>query len=101
MRLLTKELEQRFASVGSQESASDPIIIAKFFNPTGAGSWFATEYNPEERCFFGYVTGLGSDELGYFSLDELTEFTGQFGLGIERDLFFGEKPLSAITKRHE
>lgn len=100
MQLLTKELEQRFAEVGSQEEITDPIIIAKFFNPTGAGTWYATEYNPKEKIFFGYVSIFGdhNDELGSFSLNELLEYKGQFNLGIERDLHFGEKPLSTIAK---
>ena len=34
MRLLTKELEKRFAKIGSQEEIEDPIVIVKFFNPT-------------------------------------------------------------------
>ena len=32
-------------------------------------------------------------EYGYVSLDELFEFKGQFGLGIERDKFFKPKSL--------
>jgi hypothetical protein len=102
MQLLTPEIEQRFAEVGRQEEVPDPIIIAKYFNPTGTGTWYATEYYPEDRTFFGWVSLFGGsdDELGYFSLDELLEFKGQFGLGIERDLYFGERPLSAVTKRH-
>lgn len=95
MQLLTKELESRFAKVGRQEEVTDPIIIAKFFNPTGLGTWYATEYIPEERCFFGYVE-LFEGELGYFSLDELSSFRGRFNLGIERDLHFGEQLLSTI-----
>ena len=46
MRLLTKTLERRFAKIGSQENAKDPLIIVKFFNPAGAGTWYATEYDP-------------------------------------------------------
>lgn len=41
MKLLTKEIINRFAKVGSQSESKDPIIIAKFFDPTGAGTWFA------------------------------------------------------------
>jgi len=100
MKLLTKELEQRFKEIGSQEGVKDPIIIAKFFNPTGIGYWFAYEYNPKEKIFFGYVSLFGdyNDELGYFSLAELETFKGKFGLGIERDLYFNEKPLSEVKK---
>jgi hypothetical protein len=98
MKLLTKELEKRFAKVGSQANTRDPVIIAKFFNPTGAGTWYATEYDQESRTFFGYVSIFGdwNDEWGSFSLDELESFKGMFGLGIERDLHFGEKRASQV-----
>ncbi len=99
VRLLTKQLEKRFAQVGSQEYKKDPVIVAKFFNPTGAGTWYATEYDPECRTFFGYVSIFGdhNDEWGYFSLDELESFTGAWGLGIERDLYWTERPASTVT----
>lgn len=73
----------------------DPLVIAKYFNPCGAGTWYATEYYPEERIFFGYASIFGGymDEWGYFSsLDELQSYRNPiFGIGIERDLYFGEK----------
>ena len=98
MKLLTKHLEKRFARVGSQENHADPVIIAKFFNPTGAGTWYASEYHPKTRSFFGYVSIFGdwNDEWGYFSLDELEAYRGKFGLGIERDRFFREERASRI-----
>ena len=101
MQLLTKALEQRFMQVGSQENNPDPLIIAKFFNPTGAGTWYATEYDPQTRTFFGFVSIFGdhSDEWGYFSLDELEADRGTFGLGIERDLYFREQPASQVIKQ--
>lgn len=102
MQLLTKEILARFAKIGSQENSNDPIIIAKFFNSTGAGTWYATEYDPAERNFFGYVSIFGdhNDELGYFSLDELESVKGRFGLGIERDRWWTEKKLSEVIKRN-
>ena len=30
---MTKELEARFAKVGSQEDVEDPIVVAKYFKP--------------------------------------------------------------------
>lgn len=99
MQLLTKELLKRFIQVGSQEDIKDPVVIAKFFNPTGAGTWFATEYDPKSQTFFGFVSIFGdwNDEWGYFSLKELEEYQGRFGLGIERDLYFGEKRISEVA----
>ena len=100
MRLMTKELEKRFSKVGSQEHVKDPMIIAKFFNPCGAGTWYATEYFPEEKLFFGYVSIFGdwNDEWGYFSLAELQSFKGPLGIGIERDLYFGEQKVSSVIR---
>ena len=113
MKLLTKQLLNRFEKVGRQENEKDPLVICKFFNPCGAGTWYATEYYPEEKNFFGYVSIFGGheDEWGYFSLDELQNFRGKFGieidgklhvskngLGIERDLYFEEKRFSEIKR---
>jgi len=99
MKLLTNELLKRFEQVGRQEEVADPIVVAKFFNPTGAGTWYATEYDPNGKMFFGYVSIFGdwNDEWGYFSLAELESYKGKFGLGIERDLYFGEKKISEVA----
>lgn len=102
MQLMTKKLEERFAQVGSQENVKDPIVIAKYFDPTGQGTWFATEYNPEDKVFFGYVSLFGdwNDEWGSFSLEELENVKGPLGIGIERDLFFEETLSSEIIKKY-
>jgi len=101
MKLLTKALEKRFSEVGSQADKPDPLVIAKFFNPAGAGTWYATEYDPRCRIFFGYVSIFGdhNDEWGSFGLKELEEVRGTFGLGIERDRWFQEKPISEIEPK--
>lgn len=101
MPLLTKELLTRFRQVGRQEDSTDPIVVAKFFNPTGAGTWYATEYDPETKMFFGFVSIFGdwNDEWGSFSLAELESYRGNFGLGIERDLYFKEKRISEVVPK--
>ena len=95
MKLLTKSLELRFKHTGKQQG-NNPVVIAKYFNPTGTGTWYATEYDPATKTFYGYVSIFGdyNDEWGYFTLAELEEFIGQMGLGIERDLYCGEKTIS-------
>jgi hypothetical protein len=99
MQLITKTLLKRFQEVGRQENVMDPVVVAKFFNPTGVGTWYATEYDPESKTFFGFVSIFGdwNDEWGYFSLAELESYRGRFGLGIERDLYFGEKRISEVA----
>jgi len=98
MKLLTKELIKQFEKIGNQENVKDPVVVAKFFNPTGAGTWYATEYYPQTQEFFGFVSIFGdhNDEWGYFSLSELESYRGKFGLGIERDLFFEPCPISQV-----
>ena len=101
MKLLTKALTKRFLEVGSQEEIYNPLVIAKFFNPSGAGTWLATEYSPEDQVFFGYVSIFGdqNDEWGYFSLKELASYSGAFGLGIERDRLFKETRIIDVMPK--
>jgi len=101
VRLMTKQLERRFAEVGDQSDQEDPVVVAKFFNPCGAGTWYATEYDPKAKVFFGYVSIFGdwNDEWGSFSLEELEAYRGPLGLGVERDLFFDEKPFSQVVTK--
>jgi hypothetical protein len=112
MKLLTKNLLEQFASIGCQDGTADPIVVAKFFNPGGPQTWYATEYEPETRAFFGYVQlgfGESCDEWGYFSLDELQDLrigqrlrlpSGQvfpFLVEIECDAHFDPKPMSEVV----
>ena len=97
MKLMTKEILNRIPALYAQEEATDPIVHVKFFAPWTNWTWYATEYDPEERIFFGRVDGFES-ELGNFSLDELESVNGPMGLKIERDASFGPKLLSECDK---
>ena len=90
MKLITLELEQRFAEVGDQSETKDPIIVAKFFDPCGSATWYATEYDKQTKISYGFVTGLFESEWGTFSIDELESIQRPFGLTIERDIHFNE-----------
>ena len=93
MKLLTEEIKKQFPALGETDTQADPIAIVKFFNPCGIGTWWACEYDPKSGIFFGKAD-LGYPELGTFSLEELQNYKGPMGLGIERDLYFTPKPLS-------
>lgn len=93
MKLMTKEIERKAPALYSTEKETDPRIVAKYFTPWTNWTWYMTEYDPVERLAFGLVEGF-EKELGYFSLAELESVKGPFGLGIERDLHFGEHRLS-------
>lgn len=95
--LLTKELQAQFAKVGRQESLGEnALVIAKFFHPIGRYTFYATEYDPALREFFGYTINA-AQEWGTTSLDEL-EQTVVRGLHVERDLHFTQVPLVQAVK---
>ena len=80
MKLLPKEILDKLPKLYSQEKkGGDAVVIVKFFTPWSSWTWYATEYDPVERTFFGLVDGF-EKELGYFSLDELADVTGPGGL---------------------
>ena len=81
-KLLTIANRKALPPLYSTEHQSDPVVQVKFFNPSGSWTWYATEFDGEDR-FFGYVVGQDK-ELGYFSLNELQNYRGRWGLGIER-----------------
>lgn len=96
MKLITEDFKSLMVKYpfGSQD-VSDPLVLAKFFNPCGAQTWLITEYEPESNCAFGYVMGMDCDELGYISMDELqTVKLCVPGMTIERDLYFNQNKLS-------
>jgi len=88
MKLFTKEILDKLPKLGATNEldAQDVKVPLKLFNPCGSQSWFITEYDPDEKLAFGYVTGMYEDELGYISIRELEELTLPFGLSIERDI---------------
>jgi hypothetical protein len=94
--LITKELRAKFPPLYANDG-KDPSavpVIAKFFTPTSSWTWYATEFDGEDR-FFGLVAGL-EKEFGYFSLAELESVRGPFGVGVERDKYFGSATLADV-----
>ena len=99
MKLITQNLIKRFNEVGDQSDANNPLIIAKFFDPVGSATWYATQYDLQRNNCFGYVTGLFNDEWGAFSIDELESLKRPFGLSIERDIHFSEIHFNELMKK--
>ena len=98
MKLLTPELEARFAAVGCQDGKGfDALAIARFFTPDSGWTWYATEYNPQRREFFGYIIGFEAG-MGYFGMDDMDAVRGPLDLPIARDLYFVEQTLREALK---
>lgn len=93
MKLLPDEVARKLPPLHSQEEqGEEAIAVVKFFTPWSSWTWYASEYDPEERIFFGFVRGI-EPEYGYFSLDELEEIRGPGGFKVERDRYWIPKPL--------
>ena len=83
---------------GDTTDLTDPMALIKLFDPTGSWSWYITDYDPDTRVAFGLVDGF-EQELGSFSMEELVDLRGQFGLPLERDLHWQPRPISECYRR--
>lgn len=94
MELMNESIKQTLPALGTTDGQGDDAIVrVRFFNPCGAGTWLATEFDGRDT-FFGWAEIYpGEGEFGYFSLSELRSVKGPLGLGIERDLYFTPCPL--------
>lgn len=104
MRLLTKALEAKLKKNGERQRVAqhnnedefDFYPVVKFFGGSAA-TWLITEMDADGDTLFGLCDlGLGSPELGYVSLAELSKQRFKpFGLPLERDKWFtAEKAIS-------
>ena len=90
MMLLTKANRNSLPALYSQEHVpiNEQVVQVKFFTPDSSWTWWAVEFDGEDR-FFGWATdGANAPELGYFSLSELRSARGAMGLPVERDRYF-------------
>ena len=101
MKLMTKEILNKIPALYADEKTplDEKICYVRFFHPFSSWKWFATEYDPKEKMFFGWVDGA-FPEWGNFSLEEMQSVT-VMGLGIERDMHFTPKPMKEITEYKE
>lgn len=100
MNLLTNEIKESFRKypLYSQDGKGlDSVVLVKYFNPCGLGTWLITEAEEQEDgdwLLFGYCH-IYCWEWGYISLKELQDLKLPFGLTIERDLYI---PKGATVK---
>ena len=111
MKLLTKAIEKKLPMLYE----GDKTAYVKYFTPWTGWTWYVTEaaasvkhadgtYSHvklsdvtsdmavEDVLFYGYVEGF-EKEWGCFSLEQLKEVKGPFGLKIERDLYWEPKEV--------
>jgi hypothetical protein len=100
---MTKEIEEvavsrGFGIVGNDIPLKESKVLAAYFHPLSSWRWYALEYDPHDRLFFGLVCGFEM-EFGYFSLDEL-ESLRIGGLGIERNIALDDVRLVDALRSH-
>ena len=91
MKLFTKAIEakaQEQFPLGNY--LEKQVVVAKFFNPTGCGTWYLINQDPDDPDYCWGICHIFDWEVGSFSKLELENYRGRFGLGIERDLHFEE-----------
>lgn len=92
MKLINEEIIKRFKEypLYSQDGkGEESIVLVKYFNPIGSGTWLITEAEQQENgdwLLFGYCH-IFEFEWGYVLLSELQNLKLPFGLTIERDLY--------------
>ena len=90
MKLLTKAIINKATKQYSKGSSREQMVVAKFFNPCGRGTWYLM--NMDGDYCWG-ICHIYEWEIGSFSIEELKGVTMPYGLKIERDLYF--KPVKA------
>jgi hypothetical protein len=96
MKLLTQDVLKALPEHGSTiDQGKDAIAQVKFFCPWANWTWYAVEYSPKCKVFYGLVDGF-EKEVGYWGLEELEEIAGPMGMTIERDLYFEPKTLREL-----
>lgn len=96
MKLMTKEIENKlnkFGLNGQENLGLDSIVLVKYFNPYGQGTWLITGGEKQSNgdwAMFGYISIL-HEEWGYVLLSELESLrlVNDIPL-IERDLYLSD-----------
>jgi len=94
MKLLTAKIKKDAKKQYKLGSDLEQMIVAKFFNPVGSGTWYLMNMDEDEDYCWGIVDWMAC-EMGSFSMNELESVELPYGLGIERDLYF--EPIKAKT----
>ena len=88
MKLFTKVIEAKAQAqfyIGSD--LEKQVVVAKFFNPTGAGTWYLINQDPEDPDYCWGICHIFEWEAGRFELN------------IERDLYFEEMNANELFKK--
>ena len=97
MKLIPKD--HTIPALYSTEHESNPLCQVKLFTPDANWTWYIIEIDEAEELCFGYVVGM-EQELGYFSMSEISSLRGALNLPVEHDLAFQPTALEDIKRLH-
>ena len=96
MSLIAKDIVNKIPNLYETENQEEKICYVKLFLPNSNWTWYIIEIDKQDNnTCFGFVDGL-EQELGYFTIKELENLRGQFGLKVELDSSFTPTKLSKI-----
>ena len=102
MKLMTKQVEKelkKYPLYSQDGKGNEAVAVCKFF--LQGFTWYVLEAqkNGNDYEFFGIVDGLDK-EYGYFTLSQLQSLRGQWGLTVERDMYFKPTQVGDLKFYH-
>ena len=95
-KLLPLSIIKNIPNLYETENQEEKICYVKLFLADSNWTWYIIEIDKQDNnTCFGFVDGL-EQELGYFTIRELENLRGQFGLKVELDSSFTPTQLSKI-----
>lgn len=93
--LTTNDIKTIPSLYGQEGKGKNALAYVKLFTPDSNFTWYITELDLEEKLCFGLIDGF-EKELGYFSLEELSNIKGNLNLKVERDISFQPTKLKDL-----
>ena len=94
---MTKAIKKQAEKQYDLGSDMEQMVVAKYFNPTGNGTWYLMNMDEDEDYCWGIVD-LFAIEMGSFSMRELQSIQLPLNMGIERDKYFEPIKASELWK---
>ena len=99
MMLFTREIEKKLQEqYPAGNDLDNQVVVAKLFDPMSQWTWYLLNQDPQDPDYlWAIVQGLEL-EIGSVGKQELESFRGNFGLPLERDLYFRQRPAIEVWK---
>ena len=95
-KLLPLSIIKNIPNLYETENQEEKICYVKLFLPNSNWTWYIIEIDKQDKnTCYGFVDGF-EKELGYFTIRELENLKGLFGLKVELDTSFKPTKLSKI-----